>query len=531
MNHTAYRRPNGTCAGGHRLKKLIGSDTELGNFILGGRQNLPGLGGDASRAVLREVDGLPRHPHINAAIAGAAKVPDMGSPHYLQNGYVATEGNNPRDWGRRYLRSNGGCIYIDLNHLELCTPEVLGAREFVAVWNAMLIIAGRARDAANQRLPAGQRIVLLANNSDGRGSSYGGHLNFLISRHTWDNMFHNRMYPHLFFLMAYQVSSIVFTGQGKVGAENNRPAVSFQLSQRADFFETLVAEQTTFRRPLVNSRDEALCGGMHAGAGGSAPSAIMARLHVIFYDTNLAQVATFLKVGVMQIVLAMCEAECMDSDLILEDPLDAVLRWSHDPDLRATARVRGGNRLTAVELQLLFLARAKDFIGAGDYSVYIPEVDRILALWEDTLLKLQQRDFDALGSRLDWVMKRALLERVLDQSPRLNWDSPELKHLDLIYSSIDNEEGLFWSIRQDGRLEHLVSEGDIEHSLREPPTGTRAWGRTMLLRALDPGRIIDVNWDRVRFTVQNGAAMGHRSVEMANPLEFTKQQTERFFRQ
>ena len=144
--------------------------------------------------------------------------------------------------------------------------------------------------------------MLLANNSDGHGASYGGHLNMLVTRALWDEVFRIKLFPTLFLLAAYQVSSICFTGQGKVGAENHRPDVPFQLTQRGDFFDCLVAERTTFNRPIVNSRDEA-----HCGAGSASFDNQLARLHVIFYDTNLAETSTYLKVGVMQLVTAMLD--------------------------------------------------------------------------------------------------------------------------------------------------------------------------------------------------------------------------------
>ena len=75
-----------------------------------------------------------------------------------------------QDWGRQYLSSNGGCIYIDMDHFELCTPEVRSARDYVIAWHAMLGIARTALDTANARLPINKRIVLLANNSDGEGN-------------------------------------------------------------------------------------------------------------------------------------------------------------------------------------------------------------------------------------------------------------------------------------------------------------------------------------------------------------------------
>ena len=58
---------------------------------------------------------------------------------------------NSQDWGRRFLTSNGGCVYIDLNHLELCLPEVLSAADFVAAWHAMLLVARRPWTAPTPR--------------------------------------------------------------------------------------------------------------------------------------------------------------------------------------------------------------------------------------------------------------------------------------------------------------------------------------------------------------------------------------------
>ena len=166
---------------------------------------------------------------------------------------------DPQDWGRKFLPTNGGCAYIDLGHLEICIPEVRSARDFVRYHHAGLTLARNAREAAETRLFEGERLVVMANNSDRLGNSWGGHLNVLVTRELWQRVF-DRMYPELFVLAAYQVSSILYTGQGKVGAENGQPWVPFQITQRGDFFECIEGMQTTWRRPIVNSRDEPHCG-------------------------------------------------------------------------------------------------------------------------------------------------------------------------------------------------------------------------------------------------------------------------------
>jgi hypothetical protein len=276
-----------------RLPKLNGGDIELANFVLG----LPGVetGAMASRGLLAEIDGLPRARSYSytssrsysssytcgCATSGAREDRDTEG----SGGWTA------QDWGRKFLATNGGCVYIDLDHLELCLPEVLSAWDHVAAWHAMLRIARDAMEAANAKLPEGRSIEVLVNNSDGHGHSYGSHLNFLVTRQLWENIVRHKP-QYLGWLASFQVSSIVYTGQGKVGSENGAPPVAFQLSQRGDYFERLAGPQTTFDRPIVNSREEHHCGTLRRSGDPDAP----ARLHVIFFDNTLAHLSSLLKV-------------------------------------------------------------------------------------------------------------------------------------------------------------------------------------------------------------------------------------------
>lgn len=462
----------------HRVPKVCGADFELGNLVLG--VNLPkGTGALASHLLLREFDGLPLEGKSQqlcdcAACTSRRQVLEQGFALALATGEdcaqtKADSGCNPQDLGRKFLRDNGGCAYIDLNHLELCIPEVLSARDHVAATHAMLRKARAALLAANARLPKGAKIVALANNSDGQGHSYGSHLNFLITRRAWNDLFERRL-QHLLFLAAYQVSSIVFTGQGKIGAENGRQPVHYQISQRADYFEVLLGVQTTWNRPIVNSRDEAHCGPWH-GAHSSPDAADKARLHVIFYDQTLCHTASLLKVGVMQIILAMIEAGCVRGDLVLDDPVEAVWQWSHDPTLHTRARMASGRQLTAVELQLRFWEAAQRFIAHGGCDGIVPEAGFIHELWGSTLRKLRGRDYAALAPHIDWVLKLQILQRARQQHPSLEWFSPPLKHLDFMYASL--EDGLYWAYEREGAVDRLVSDADIEQLRNEPPEDTR----------------------------------------------------------
>src|SRR5437870_12378099 len=113
-------------------------------------------------------------------------------------------------------------------------------------------------------------------------------------------------------VMPHFVSRQISTGAGKVGSEvTHDQDVPFQLSQRADFFEEEVGLETTLKRPIVNTRDEP-----HADAQKYR------RLHVIVGDANLAEVTTYLKLGVTALVLAMIEDDWFrDRDFTLANPV------------------------------------------------------------------------------------------------------------------------------------------------------------------------------------------------------------------
>ena len=506
------------------VAKLTGADAELGNLILGLHREC-GTGREASHALLEEIDGTsgttgdsdpgPAVSYVGPAVLG------MPAAH-LYSPYSAATGatDDPQDLGRKFLSSNGGCIYIDLDHLEVCTPEVLSAHEFVAAWHAMLRIARDAMTAANAKRPPGQRIMVLVNSSDGRGNAYGSHLNFLVTRRLWDDLFVRRLHPDLFVLIAYQVSSVVCTGQGKVGAENGRPDVAYQISQRADFFDQLVGPQTTYNRPIVNSRNEPLCGSMHLRSAASGSRTDLARLHCIFYDSTLSHGSTLLKLGVMQIVLSMLEAGRLDKSLMLDDPQTALVAYSHDPKLAARARLADGRVVTAVELQSMYCERARAYVDAGGCDGLVPRASAIVDLWEDTLEKLAQRDFDSLAPRLDWVLKHDQIERAL-ASRSLDWSAPEAKHLDHLYSSLDPQEGLYWALESAGLTQTLIDDARIEYFRHTPPENTRAWTRAMLLRNLPRERIRSVDWDRIELAPKL-AGQADAVLHLSDPLGHTR---------
>lgn len=518
---------------GAGVPKLTGADIELGNFIQGGH-HAGTTYAEASRAILREIQGIERVSEFSTQCdcercrALREQKASTGAVYGGKEGSNLTYSysTGAQDWGRKYLPANGGCIYIDLDHLEMCLPEVLTAYDHVAAFRAMLRIVTDGLDRANRRLPGGQRIVVLVNNSDGQGHSYGSHLDVLVSRRSYDHIF-NRKLHHQLFLASLFASSIAITGSGKVGSENGQPAVAFQISSRADHLERLCAVQTTFNRPLINSRDESLCGNPSLASDPGHPGLHLARLHIICYDNTLMQTATLLKVGITQIFLSMLEQQQQQGpELILDDPVEAVQVWSRDPSLKAKARLASGKQYSAVDMQEAILEHAAKFVGEGWADSTVPRAREILDLWTETVGLLRRGDFDALSRRLDWVLKWRILQAVVEEKG-LEWESPVVKHLDQVYSSLDPDEGLFWAYERSGMCDKVVTDGEIERFINEPPDDTRAWLRAQLLRRAEPSTIVDVDWDAIRFKFREQAGdrwpfYSYATMEMPDPCGFTR---------
>ncbi len=226
----------------------------------------------------------------------------------------------------------------------------------------------------------------------------------------------------------------------------------------------------------------------------------------------------------------MIEQEQVPVQFLLDDPVESLHRWSRDPELRAKNRLIDGSEYTAVELLEAIFEKARRFVDAGRADGLVSDVGRIMAIWGECLGRVRQRDFDYLAGRIDWIAKMSLLERTAAKR-RLNWESPAMKYLDHLYSSLDPGEGLYWALERAGAVEKLVGDGQIERFVHEPPDDTRAWLRAYVLRHAESGLLDDVDWDMVRICRKSVSPAGWTSYHypefpMASPLRFTRQECE-----
>ena len=375
------------------------------------------------------------------------------------------------------ILTNGARLYVDHAHPEYATPEVTNPRDAV-LWEkageqVMLDAARRA-----SQLPQGAPITLYKNNTDGKGASYGAHENYLMRRSTSFSDIVRHLTP-------FFVSRQVVCGAGRVGIGQDGRDHGFQLSQRADFFEVEVGLETTLKRPIINTRDEP-----------HADPEKYRRLHVIIGDANLAEVSTLLKVGTTSLVLAMIEDRFIDRDLGVEGPVAALRAVSHDPTLRQLVTLHDGRTLTAVQLQMEYLELARKYVEDRYGADADAQTVEVLQRWESTLDRLE-RDPMSLAGELDWVAKLRLLEQYRSRDG-LAWDDAKLALIDLQYSDLRPEKGLYHRLVAAGRIERILDDAAIEAAMHDPPSDTRAYfrGRCLEKYAAD---VAAASWDSVIF--------------------------------
>ncbi|WP_166852140.1 depupylase/deamidase Dop [Isoptericola sp. BMS4] len=408
------------------------------------------------------------------------------------------------------ILTNGARLYVDHAHPEYSSPEVTGPRDGV-LWDVAgeRVMLAAVRSLA--QVPGGE-IVLYKNNVDGKGASYGTHENYLVDRRLAFSTLVEMLTPFL-------VTRQVFAGSGRVGLGPTGADPGFQISQRADYIEAEVGLETTLRRPIVNTRDEP-----------HADRTRWRRLHLILGDANLFEVATYLKLGTTSLVLWVAEhldeiaeagvpARAELAALRLADPVGDVQRVSRDLDLGRSLELADGRRLTALEIQQAYrdvVVRSVAAMGGAEASADAETAD-VLARWGSVLDRLAT-DPASCVREVEWVAKRRLLERMRSRDS-LEWDHPRLHALDLQWTDVRPERGVYHRLVASGAVERLVDETSVADAVHHPPADTRAWFRGEVMERY-ADEVSAASWDSVIFDVPGAAAL--QRVPMLDPERGTR---------
>ena len=476
------------------MKRVFGIETEYG-ITVDGMEAL-----DVVRESIEIVRSYTEH--------GASMKWDynLEDPHQDARGFRATELLQDTDEAAYYeldknralsfeeiksdlVLSNGARFYNDHAHPEYSTPECTTLREIVAQDKAGERILQECARRRSEKLPAGCEARIYKNNTDFVGHSYGCHDNYLMRRTVpWDRLVRE--------VVPFLVTRQIYAGAGKMGVEGEDAAGQqgvYQIAQRSDFFSVLCSIDTMNRRPLVNTRDEP-----HADAQ------LYRRFHVIVGDANMSQFATALKIGVTSLVLELIE-KGHAPELELANPIEATKSISRDQTYDWIIELRDGRKISAIDIQRLYLAAAQEHCDRED-----EDSSWLLREWEQVLDDLHAEPARC-RDRLDWVAKKFLLS-TFQEAEKLAWSDPWLQAIDLEYHNVSLEKGLYYELMREGQMRRIVSEEEVKAAIFQPPSTTRAFFRGRAVARFNR-EIASIQWDEIAFQ-HNGTV---RNVSLPQP--------------
>jgi proteasome accessory factor A len=372
-----------------------------------------------------------------------------------------------RDWdepaGNGGFLFNGGRVYIDMGHLEYCTPECATALDVVRYDRAgdLLILE------AVQALDLEEYVSFIRNNIDHyTGATFGCHENYSLSRKAPLNE------RNVLSLLAFLTVRVLLAGAGRVGAtqpvhfrgeaDSREKSPHFQISQRADFIQNDFFEWVQHNRAIINTRDEPLADPRH-----------YRRLHLIHGDSNVLPSALFLKVGTTRLVLDLLEVDELPS-FILQDAVVSLRTLSRTLHPPWRVELADGSSMDALDLLNIYHDKAERLFKGRD-----EETDALLKLWAEVLAALSL-DPGSLVGILDWVSKEHLMKEFCHQEG-LDWGDPWLESQDLEFHHINPDRGLGLAM---AHADGFWSPSQLEKSMIDPPKNSRAHARSRLMREI-----------------------------------------------
>jgi len=425
----------------------------------------------------RRIFGLENEYGVTCTFRGQRRLSPDEVARYLFRRVVS--------WGRssNVFLKNGARLYLDVgSHPEYATPECDDLVDLVTHDKAgERTLEGLLMDAERRLREEGIAgdIYLFKNNTDSAGNSYGCHENYLVGRHGEFSRLADVLIPFL-------VTRQIICGAGKV-LQTPRGAV-YCVSQRAEHIWEGVSSATTRSRPIINTRDEP-----HADAER------FRRLHVIVGDSNMSETTALLKIGTTDLVLRMIEAGVVMRDLTLENAIRAIREVSHDMTGRRRVKLANGREASALEIQLEYYAKARDFVQRRGTDA---TAERVLDLWERTIKAVDSGDLGLVEREIDWVTKYQLIERYREKHD-LALSSPRVAQIDLAYHDVSRRRGLYYLLERKGAVERVTTDLRIFEAKSVPPQTTRARLRgDFIKRAQEKRRDFTVDWVHLKLNDQ-----------------------------
>ena len=283
---------------------------------------------------------------------------------------------------------------------------------------------------------------------------------------------------HRKFLTAFLVSRVALCGTGVL-----HPSGRFQMSAKAMAIDA-VSDMGGFRgeRPIFvygHWLSQFCAKSFFSLASTKQMFGRKQRFQIGLSDSNLSDLAEYVKVGSVSLLLDMIESGRHVKLPLLKSPLKAVERITSDWNLVSRVATNRGE-MSALDIQKTYLAAAESFVASVPAALH-GEAPLVLRRWRELLnvvlaFRKDASDIsDAIG-RVDWLTKRALMDELGSDA---EWASR--KKVDLRYHELSSD-GYHQKLRITLPAIRLVEESEIDRRRRSPPSNSPAARRGWLIR-------------------------------------------------
>ncbi|QEF98589.1 Pup deamidase/depupylase [Stieleria maiorica] len=216
------------------------------------------------------------------------------------------------------------------------------------------------------------------------------------------------------------------------------------------------------------------------------------RLQIGLSDSNLSELAEYVKLGSVSLVLDMIESGATKEFVTLSRSVAALHEITSDWNLvRRVMTSRG--RLSALEIQRRYLKAAKRFV---DQTPWLErgEAELVVQRWSDLInvvsaFRRDSRNVTPALGRVDWLSKRWMIDQLGEHAEWL-----EKRKTDLRYHEL-SPDGYFQRLAAANPSLALIAPERIRRRRRWPPADSPAARRGWLIREFaGSGNSITADW-------------------------------------
>ncbi|MEK6889798.1 MAG: proteasome accessory factor PafA2 family protein [Nanoarchaeota archaeon] len=386
--------------------------------------------------------------------------------------------------------NNGGLIYEDCAHPEICIPECASVRDSVRYEKAMEKLLLDYFGDRNKPL-----FYKNVRDSGKRSNSFGAHDNYFVP------ISEDKQDPFILFTIIEKL----WTGAGHLSQKGKfRIAQSAQDIDRINRFASR-DENGRGERGLIEKVEENL---------GEFKN--YERIQCSNNDPNMCEYALFLKRGARRLVYLLHQHELLPK-------INYKKRYAIK-DIKDIIKQTDSWRLKGTEREWkdpIKIARAYNDSARKNLKGLDSEVDFCIDLWDDALKRLERagNDLNSLYGRLDWATLFTNLKKFKEREC-LPYTHPLVQSNAYDYSRLD-EEGIFAQMEELGLVEKLLERREITEAMKNPPK-TRALLRhnviTELTRRINPDWKIEFStWDRISLVYGSS----DKTISMPDPWEYS----------